>query len=381
MGRALDGRKLPRGITQMPSGLYQGRVTYSGQTEAIYNRSLSELKKQMTDLRYQLEHGTFVKESDMIVSDWFKEWINVYKKPCVKQGTILSYEKHYSAYLKDEIGNIKLKDLRASHLQKALNKIAEKGYSDNTIELAYCVLSGMCKQAYKSELIAKNPFSVITRPRGAEPKGHICFTKEEQALYMEYSERYYLKNFLQLAILTGMRVGELGGLQWCDCDFKNKTIHIRHTLRDNGKLDTPKTRTSLRDIPMLPQAEEILRDQEREYKEMIGGNIVKISNNDFVFSVCGEPISKKRVTFIINKMIEDIRADGYTNFPDFTMHTTRHSFATRCLEAGMQPQTLKAILGHATLSMTVDLYGHVLDNQKQEEMEKVQDAFKLRKAE
>lgn len=379
MGKAKDGRKLPKGITQMPNGLYRGRVTYAGMTQAIYNRSLADLKKEMTDLRYQLEHGTYIKESNMTVDDWFREWIDTYKKPTVKAGTVTSYEKHYRAYLKKQIGFIKLSDVRPEHLQKALNKMKDDGFSDNTIELTYCVLSGMFKQAYKNEMISKNPFSVITKPKGEQPEERVVFTVQQQELYMMYSNRYYLKNLLQLAICTGLRNGELGGLQWCDVDFKKKVIHVRHTLKDNGDVDTPKTRTSLRDVPMIGQAEEILMDQERIYKGMMSGKLIKIKNDDFVFSVNGEPITKKRITFIINKMLEDMAADG-VDFPYFTLHSTRHTFATRCLENGMTPQVLKSILGHAALSMTVDLYGHVLDNVKHEEMEKVAIAFRPRKA-
>ena len=91
-------------------------------------------------------------------------------------------------------------------------------------------------------------------------------------------------------------------------------------------------------------------------------------------TVAGEPISRKRITFEINKMLENMAADEVT-FPYFTLHTTRHTFATRCIESGMEAQVLKTILGHATLSMTMDLYSHVLPDTKAEQMEKVSGAF------
>jgi integrase len=86
------------------------------------------------------------------------------------------------------------------------------------------------------------------------------------------------------------------------------------------------------------------------------------------------PISRKRITHEIEVMLARMKADG-VDFPYFTLHTTRHTFATRCIEAGMQPQILKTILGHATLSMTMDLYSHVLPDVKQEAMEAVSGAF------
>lgn len=377
MAKGLDGKKLPAGITQRANGLYMGRVTYHGNNHTLYNRNLTELKKKMVDLRYSLEHGTFVKESKITLDDWFNEWITTYKQNTVKQGTVESYKKHYSAYLKKPLGKLKLADIRAEHLQKVLNNMSKDGYADDTITLTYCVLSGVFKQAYKNELIAKNPFSLITRPKGKAKKERVVFTKEQQEIYMQYAEKSYLCNLFQLAICTGMRNGELGGVLWSDVDFKNRVIHIQHTLvpSEGGgwRNDTPKTRTSKRDIPMIGKAYDILKCQEKEYKEY-KGNVTKINNDDFVFSVMGEPVSRKRITHEIAVMLDNMAADG-VKFPYFTLHTTRHTFATRCIENGMDPQVLKTILGHATLSMTMDLYSHVLPDTKAEQMEKVASAF------
>lgn len=124
---------------------------------------------------------------------------------------------------------------------------------------------------------------------------------------------------------------------------------------------------------MIGKAYDILRRQQKEYRAIMG-NTTRIGNGDFVFSVAGEPISRKRITFEIGKMLENMAADGI-DFPYFTLHSTRHTFATRCIESGMEPQVLKAILGHATLSMTMDLYSHVLPDTKAEQMEKVAGAF------
>jgi len=126
MAKGLDGKKLPAGITQRTNGLYMGRVTYHGTSHTLYDRNLTELKKKMVDLRYTLEHGTFVKESKLTFDDWFDEWITTYKQNTVKQGTVESYKKHYSAYLKKPLGKLKLADIRAEHLQKVLNTMSKE---------------------------------------------------------------------------------------------------------------------------------------------------------------------------------------------------------------------------------------------------------------
>ncbi len=377
MGTDLNGKKLPVGISQRENGAYIGRVKCNGITSTVYDRNLSNLKKKMLDLRYSIEHGTHIKAEKITFEDWFAEWIDTYKKNAVKQGTIYSYKKCYSAYLKKPLGKMRLTDIRAEHLQKILNGMCEKGYAEDTIKTTSCVMSGIFKQAFKNELIPKNPFLLVTKPKGKAKKNRVVFTPEQQAIYMQYAEKSYLRNLFQLAICTGMRNGELSGLLWQDVDFRNRVIHIRHTLvvceGGGWRNDTPKTRTSLRDIPMIDKAYDILKRQQREYRAM-SGNTTKINNDDFVFSIDGEPISRKRITSEIKEMLDSMAADG-VDFPYFTLHSTRHTFATRCIENGMEPQVLKTILGHATLSMTMDLYSHVLPNTKAEEMEKVAKAF------
>lgn len=345
--------------------------------EDIKNDILLELEKQIVDLYYLIERCNYVQDNSISFSEWFKEWVDKYKRNSVKYGTVEAYNKHYSIYLEKPLGCRKLTDIHAEDIQELLNNMVDDGYSDNTIKLTYCILAGAFKQAYKNELIPKDPCTIITRPKGVKAKERIAFTKEQQEIYMHYSKGSQLCNLFQLAICTGMRIGELSGLLWSDVDFKNRVIRIRHTLivKDNGEyiIDTPKTRSSLRDIPMIGRAYDILRNQEKEYKRRHNG-ITRLVNKDFVFQLMNEPIKRKRISAEITDMLERMRADG-VDFPYFTMHATRHTFATRCIEEGMQPQVLKTILGHASLNITMDLYSHVLPDFKRDAMEKVASAF------
>ncbi len=342
-------------------------------------RIMSELKKQMVYLRYLFDNISYENNgSGMLFSEWYAEWIEKYKKNTVKAGTIEVYNKHYSVYLKKPLGDKVLADIQAEDIQEMLNRMVIEGYSDNTVKLTYCILSGVFKQAYKNDLIPKDPCSRVNRPRGIKAKERVAFTKKQQDLYMHYAKYSHLCNLFQLAICTGMRSGELTGLLWSDVDFEKRVVHVRHTLiyKDDGTymIDSPKTRTSVRDIPMIGKAYEILKCQEREYCRIKREGT---EGENFVFSVMNKPVNRKRITHEIELMLARMKADG-VDFPYFTLHATRHTFATRCIEAGMQPQVLKSILGHATLGMTMDLYSHVLPDFKKDAMEKVEFAFDAR---
>lgn len=286
MAKGIDGKKLPPGISQRQNGLFMGRVMYNGESRTLYNRNLTELKAKMLDLRYALEHGTYIKQNNITFDGWFREYVDVYKRNAVKQGTINNYEGHYNAYFKKPLGKMRLQDIRAEHIQKILNKMCADGYSDKTITLTYSVIFGAFKQALRNDLIAKNPVTLVSKPKGKPRKERVVFTKEQQRLYMQYAEKSYLCNLFQLAICTGMRGGELGGLLWSDVDFKNKIINITRTLLPSvgggWRLDTPKTKSSKREIPMIGKAYDILKRQEKAYKES-SGNVKKFNNDDFVF--------------------------------------------------------------------------------------------------
>ncbi|MGF7145353.1 integrase [Anaerotaenia torta] len=377
-----NGKELPKGIRQKVDGRYEGRFRYAGQDYYVVGKSSSECKKMLNDLRYEVEHGIYAKQQNITVNDWFQTWLDQYKRPSVKKGTITVYQEHFNCYIKNEFGKRKLKDIRPEHIQKLYNDMQRKGYSNNTIELTSVVLSGMYKQAIKNKVIKENPVPLTTLPRNVIHKEHRVMTVEEQAIFLEYVKKSYLADICELALSTGMRSGELRGLRWQDIDLKNKIIHVNNSLNFNNNeyyLDTPKTITSKRDIPMLDNVYNLLKNRKKKQAEqrMNLGELwmSKEGLEDLVFtSELGYPMNRDRFRLDLNAVIYSINSDGIV-FEHITPHTFRHTFATRCIENGMQPQVLKAILGHSKLAMTMDLYSHVLPNIKANEMQKIAGLF------
>ena len=144
-------------------------------------------------------------------------------------------------------------------------------------------------------------------------------------------------------------------------------------------MDTPKTKSSYRDIPMVDSVYKLLKCQKTWQSE----NRLKLGEywhplqglEMLVFTTnVGTPIDKEYLKNSIDGIVKNINAAGI-EFEHISMHAFRHSFATRCIENGMNPQTLKAILGHSKLSMTMDLYAHVLPDTKAEELAKIANLF------
>lgn len=246
-------------------------------------------------------------------------------------------------------------------------------YAFSSIKVVSAVLNGCFKQALRNGLIERNPVILAELPRQKEKQTRQAMTKEQQELFMQYAKESYLYNLFAVMLRTGMRSGEIRGLKYSDIDKKANVIHVQRTLKyieGVGYLeDTPKTRTSKRDIPLTAATLQLLENQKHQWD-------FKIEKLDrYLFSnEKGEPLSRERVQGEINRIIKHIEADGHT-FIYITPHIFRHTFATRAIEAGMQPQVLKTILGHSSLAMTMDLYSHVMADTKANEMEKIDMAF------
>lgn len=374
MAKDLKGKELPTGIRQRKNGKYEGRVQYENERYSVYADSLPELKTKMTELRYRLEHGSFVAKNRMTVKEWFETWIEEYKKNQVKTGTIIAYTNYYSFYIDKYIGKKKMVDIRGEHIQRIYNGMLKDGHAVSTIKIISAVMNGCFKQAVKNGIIERNPVNLATIPRQGETKARRVFSVQEQEIFMLYAKDSYLYNLFALAIRTGMRSGEIRGLKFSDIDKKNGVMHIVRTLKYEGGNqgffeDTPKTKTSKRDIPLTQDMIDIIEDQSKKNSQEI------IFINGYIFQMSdGRPISRERLQTEINRILKKIHNAGI-EFEYFTPHCFRHTFATRAIENGMKPQTLKTILGHSTLAMTMDLYSHVLPTTKAEEMKLIAGAF------
>lgn len=368
------GRKLPKGIRQR-SDTFEGRFTYQGKSYTVHGKTITETQKNMTDLKYKLEHGVYVSKKQITLNDWFETWMEEYKKNRIKRGTYENYKKNFYGIIKRRfnLGNVQLTDIRGEHIQKLYNDLVKEGYALSTIKIVSAVLNGCMQQALRNGLIERNPVKLAELPRQTEKATRQAMTREQQALFMEYAKESYLYNFYAVMLRTGMRNGEMRGLKYTDIDKKKNVIRVQRTLKyiegEGYYEDTPKTRTSKRDIPLTAATLQLLEEQRKFW----GFKVEKMDRYLFCNEL-GEPLSRARVRAETDRIVKRIRAAGH-DFPHITPHVFRHTFATRAIEAGMQPQVLKTILGHSSLAMTMDLYSHVLPETRAEEMEKIASVF------
>lgn len=371
----LQTENLPKGISaRISENRYLGRVTYKGKTYLRYDTNVGRLERTLNQLRKDLEAGKDVEAGNQTLNEWFDTWMKIYKSKTVKIGTYENYRRHYDYYVREGFGKKRMKEISVSDIQDLYNSFDDRGFSQGMIKLVNATLNGCFTKAIKNRLIEFNLVIYAEIPKAKPKKERIALTREIQQAFLEYAEESYLKVFFKVALMTGLRRGELQALKWKDICFDKKQIYVMNTLIwIEGKgyyLDTPKTRSSMRSIPMNSDLLEYMTKLKSTADEVGLGN-----DDNYVFSLPdGTPISRYRISIELNKVQGKMLDAGY-DFKRFSCHALRHTYATRAIENGINPQNLKSLLGHSALAITMDLYSHVMEDTRILEMEKLNGAF------
>ncbi len=398
MGKDLKGKELGRGLSQRPDGRYMGRAQVAGKPIVLYDWKLKELKKNLATAVDEAKRSNLMPGIDgkkVTLSEWFEEWYSKYKAPILKNGGSPSYKRKFLNYYGVRIGAKPLADIKQLHVQTAIADMLESGRSTKSVREATGILQNCIDAAIANGLMTINPVVGVIIPKCEKVERRVL-SVEEQGIFLEYLERTksWYEEMYKFMLLTGMRIGEIGGLRWDDIDFASKFICVRRTLsydysdgKKTMKMTSPKTENSVRKIPFFGETRSILERQMEKIKrrrEELGGRWRQPEEfGDLVFlTSMGSPIGRynvesdmRYITSQINDMFRTEALYGAAvqkTFERIHPHALRHTFATRCFEKGMTPRTVQEIMGHANYNTTVS-YTHVLDDIKAKEALRVGD--------
>lgn len=389
MGKDLKGKELGTGLRQKPNGTYSARyVDRYGCRKEIYDRNLAELKRKLNAAIYDDMHGINVANDSITVSQWFKDWIEIHKYKVIRNNTKMYYTQVFTKHIEPVLGRKKLKDVTQLNIKSLLKELDQKGYHYETQNKVRIMLLDMFNKAMVDNYVLKNPCKGIKLSRD-EKKDMRVFTRDEQKEFFDCCKGTFYDNLFVVAVSTGLRQGELCALTWDDIDLEKKEIYINKTLlyqklegdiKKEFHINPPKTKTSKRVVPMSRQCEQALKRQLIQHNNIMSRKYSKPLEGfqDLLFTTkFGTPICDQIMIDAIKKIVSEINLckDELEQFEMFTPHCFRHTFATRCFEAGIQPKTVQNYLGHATLQMTMDLYTSVLENHRQSEIQKLENVL------
>ena len=305
----------------------------------------------------------------MKLKEWLDIWLNKYIKYTVKLRTYDRYkyiiEKHINYYLGDK----ELNELSPQLLQDFVLEKVEKGnlktgqaLANNSVIAIVNVLKQALANAVSLELVDKEYTNKIKLPSATE-KPITAFEKQEQQLLEQYCMNSKKANHIGIVIClyTGLRIGELLSLTWEDIDFEKGLLNVNkeaYRLKQNGEwhtiIDTPKTKSSIRIIPIPKQ---LLNKLKQLHKKSKFDYIVSTNKN----GVVGTRSYQRTYELILKKL----------NIPYKNFHSLRHTFATRAVELGIDVKSLAEIMGHKNPTVTLQRYTHSLLSYKTDMMNKL----------
>ncbi|MDR2034815.1 MAG: site-specific integrase [Helicobacteraceae bacterium] len=292
------------------------------------------------------------------VSEFAKRSLNARKR---KDSTIKNYQSSLRTAILPYFGKTRVKDITPFNVREWMRSIEARKKGEYAIKTARAVFSTILSDAMEEGIIERNPVKA-TRPPTIERKDNRPFTLKEIGLLLDTAKDGQFRDFLILSFFSGIRTGEALALEWKHIDFENKAICVRQT-RSDGKITDPKSRSSVRDIDMLPIVEEALRRQYEQTGKKTG----------FVFlTQRGKPyryITSMRDQWkrLLNKSEMEYRK----------IYTTRHTFASVMLSEGEKPMWVSKTMGHKSLAITLNAYASYVPREREKHAEFLNDFFGL----
>lgn len=300
---------------------------------------------------------------------WLDHWLENYIQPSVKQRTYIRYIEIVDQHIAPTLGDLDLNDLIPNVLQCFItekmnsgNLITGKGLAPNSVNAIITVMQNSIRAAYELGYMRNYTADKIKRPKTHEKKVE-CFSLIEQKKIERYIMIQKKPKLLGIIIClyTGLRIGELLALEWTDIDFAKNELCVSKTCHEgknkNGVftriIDSPKTQSSSRTIPISKQLIPLLREAKRK-----SHSIYIVSNGENPISIRSYQRSFSALQRRLN-----IEHKGF--------HSLRHTFATRALECGMDVKTLSEILGHKNPTVTLNRYAHSLMEHKKTMMNRL----------
>ena len=359
-------------IRKRKDGRWEGRYK-KGRTAdgsliygSVYGKTYKETKAKMESVAKNPVPNSIPKNKEKTFGEVLNLWMS-HNRVRLKGGTINKYQSLIDTHIMPELGSIRITDLSATQINAFLDKKLTNGRIDGSgglspsyVRSIMLVISAAVKYAVDEQLCLPLK-SNVCKPATTKTDLLILSLEEQRKL-----ETVLLNKFdmtcagIFISLHTGLRIGEICGLAWDDIDFDAMVIHVRHTVariktdeHTTLILDTPKTKASKRDIPISSILFPVLQ------------KLRSFSDRGFVITGTNEFMKPRTFEYRYHRILE------VTGLDLVNYHALRHTFATRCVEVGVDVKSLSEILGHGNVSITLNTYVHSSMEMKRNQLEKL----------
>ncbi|WP_049869507.1 tyrosine-type recombinase/integrase [Paenibacillus sp. D9] len=320
-------------------------------------RTRGEAKKARAALITELSKDEYIEPSKMTFGEYYIKWLK--SRNNLAFNTLKMYSKYFKSHINPVIGHIPISKLTPSHIEELLEAMREKGLGDEMVKRNYAVVHAALNAAVKKDILIRNVAGRVEKPKVTRKERPLMETDALQQMLKDSKDfsRYWIAAYL--AVMTGMRIGEICGLQWADIDFDRGLILVqRNMLEDTNEFSSLKTNKSRRVIAISPQVVETLKEQRQkvdiEKAELKG----EYQDRDLV--VCsskGTAALQNRIRSSWKRIQELYKKEDE---PELRFHDLRHAHASILLKQGVHPKVVSERLGHSTITLTLETYSHLL---------------------
>ncbi len=348
---------------------YDGSGRRIRHTRTVEASSPRDAEKKLALFIAEIEKGQYMDSPKLTFAEFIRKWLEEYAERNLAPKTLLSYRKELENRIIPALGAIKLNKLKPVHLIQFYNNLCEDGMrkdgkpgglSGKTQLYYHHIISSILKDAVQWQIIENNPAEKVKPPKAT--KKRIEFYDDIQTakmLALLDGVELKWKTIVYVALFTGMRKGEIMGLEWQDIDFEKGIINIERTSQYVSGIGVitkePKNETSKRVI----SAPQTLLQLLKQYKTCQTEQRMKVANlwqeSNRLFTTCnGSPMFPDSISNWFCDFIKE------NNLPHITFHGLRHTSASILIDQGLNIKAVSNRLGHANTSTTMNIYAHAL---------------------
>lgn len=354
-------------ITKRADGRWEARVTlHNGTRRCFYGKTRQDAARKLAEVLRDQDKGLPIVGERQTVAQFLATWLES-MRPTIRLSTWIRYEQLVRLHLIPTLGRLQLSKLTAQQVQALYSTKLQEGLSQTTVRHLHMTLHGALESALRLGLVQRNVCDMVNAPRMRRVE-MVTLSPEQARTLLEAARGDRFEAIYTLALTTGMREGELLSLRWRSLDLEQGTLQVRTTIRrttEGFTVTEAKSARSRRKLLLTPNAVDALR-RHREIQLIERAQLAEAwEDNDLVFpNTIGRPVEAGN--FLRRHYRPLLKRLG---FPPVRFHDLRHTAATLLLLQGIHPKIVSEMLGHASVSITLDLYSHVLPDMQRDAME------------
>lgn len=335
----------------------------------FYGNTRREVAEQLTEAQKELEHGVLPEAAKWTVEEYLKHWLESVAKPAVRPRTFVGYDMYVRLYLVPHLGDVPLRKLTPVEIQNMNAKLLQH-LSARTVSHNLTILKNALNYGMRSGLLTRNVGAIVDPPRAERYEIQIL-TPEQVKIFLDAARGERYETLYLVAITTGLRMGELFGLRWSEVNLERGRLNVKASLtrrKGSWSITEPKSNSSRRSIVLPAQVVASLREHRiRQIEERLAAGS-GWQNHDLVFCTgLGTPLTAANLHSRSFKPL--LKKAG---LPSIRFHDLRHTCASLLLGQNEHPKVVQDLLGHSSVSLTMDTYSHLMDGMRKSAAQKME---------